>query len=361
MSRLIDLTGKTFWRITVVGRGPSKGKHSRWECKCSCGNPNTFLVDGYSLTHGGTQSCGCYQKERASEASFVDITGKVFGRLTVESFAGHTPTGNMWNCVCSCPEHNRVKVLTKHLNQGLVRSCGCLQKESRHLRAHDLTGKRFGRLVVIKPTDKRVNSNVVWLCRCDCEPNKFTEVAQYKLESGETKSCGCLTKESARARRKYSTDEELKLSACYDNMISRCYNPNVDSYKFYGNRGIYVCSEWLNDRSAFVKWGLTSGYRQGLTIERIDNNGPYAPWNCRWATAEEQCSNRRSSVLITVGNITDTVTSWARKLGCHHTSLKNLYDKDPNAAISKIARELNIPYADTSTIARLVVPRPSMC
>ena len=353
MGRFNDLTGKTFGRITVIRRGPSKNGHSRWECKCSCGNPEHFLVDGYSLTSGGTKSCGCYHKEQTSKAGFDDITGQTFGRLTVESFAGHSSKGNLWNCVCSCPKHGRIKVLTTHLRQGIVKSCGCLQDEVRKHRAHDLTGKRFGRLVAIEPTNERVNSNVIWLCKRDC--GNESKVAQYKLESGETKSCGCLVVEAAKARRKYMTSDELKLCECYDNMISRCYNSKVDAYPYYGGRGITVCDEWRNSRESFVRWGMANGYSPGLSIDRIDNNGNYSPSNCRFVTMVDQCSNRRSNVNLTIGGVTDTITSWSRKIGCHHTTLKNLYDKDQNLAKSKVVEGLST-YVDSDTISRLLVP-----
>jgi len=86
------------------------------------------------------------------------------------------------------------------------------------------------------------------------------------------------------------------LMVCFYCLKQRCYNPNNPSYKNYGGRGITVCDEWRNDKEAFIKWALTHGFKKGLTIDRIDNDGNYEPQNCRWATNIQQQCNRRGSV-----------------------------------------------------------------
>ena len=100
----------------------------------------------------------------------------------------------------------------------------------------------------------------------------------------------------------------------YRSMISRCYEPLTPNYHRYGGRGIYVSDEWAiqnNGIDAFILWSLNNGYEQGLTLDRINNNGPYAPWNCRWATMKEQGNNRRSNTYINHCGEVNTLTEWA--------------------------------------------------
>ena len=106
-------------------------------------------------------------------------------------------------------------------------------------------------------------------------------------------------------------------------MKSRCYNPNNKSYKNYGARGIKVCDEWLTDSRKFVEWSLVSGWKKGLTLDRIDVNGNYEPNNCRWTSYEVQNNNRRNTVYITFNNQSKPVTQWAKELSISATTLRN--------------------------------------
>ena len=125
MSRLIDLTGQKFGRLTVIKRAENKGRSVCWLCKCECGN--SHIVRGYSLTSGASTSCGCYGKEMVSKTSRADLVGKKFGRLTVMSLSHVKKQSTYWLCQCTCGATKVVNV--RELNSGHTRSCGCLQRE----------------------------------------------------------------------------------------------------------------------------------------------------------------------------------------------------------------------------------------
>jgi hypothetical protein len=153
-------------------------------------------------------------------------------------------------------------------------------------KAIDLTGQRFGRLTVIRQAENDKFGNICWWCRCDCGKEKA--ISGHHLRAGQSTSCGCV-----RIRRRKHGDAGSKLYQVWANMKQRCLNSRNKRYKDWGGRGITVCKEWLESYDKFKAWAISSGYREGLSIDRIDNDGDYCPDNCRWATASEQRRNQR--------------------------------------------------------------------
>ena len=168
---------------------------------------------------------------------------------------------------------------------------------------NDLTGKRFGKLVVIAYAGKKVcggQNKTMWLCRCDCGNEK--SIGAPELQRGTTISCGCFHKKMVGdINRTHNMANKNKLYRVWKGMRERCYNPNNKSYKNYGGRGISVCEEWQNDFKAFYGWAIQNGYKEEtlpnglnrLTIDRINNNGNYEPANCRFVTNAENARNKK--------------------------------------------------------------------
>ena len=189
---LVDLTGKTFGRLTVVSRAKGdKNNNSRWNCKCSCGNEK--VIKAVNLKNGNTKSCGCLALELRSKRILKDLTGKVFGRLTVVSRTNSIDTPPTWKCKCSCG--NEKIILGYSLRRGDTKSCGCLELELKSKRSlKDLTGQTFGRLTVISRADNKGKS-VAWSCKCICGNERI--VAGGNLVNRSTVSCGCFIRELA--------------------------------------------------------------------------------------------------------------------------------------------------------------------
>ena len=175
---------------------------------------------------------------------------------------------------------------------------------------NDLTGQRFGRLVVIG-VDDRGTRKTYYNCQCDC--GNVKSVRADSLLCGAIRSCGCMKKEQDRINLEANHSHRqsgTRLYQIWQGMKKRCYNPHDARYDRYGRRGIIVCDEWRENFQAFHDWAVQNGYNETLTIDRIDNDGSYCPDNCRWSSKEEQARNRSSNINITIGNATKTLTEW---------------------------------------------------
>jgi hypothetical protein len=193
----------------------------------------------------------------------------------------------------------------------------------------DLSGQRFGKLIIISRAANDKYHHKRWLCRCDCGVIK--EMNEFPIVSGRSQSCGCIHKNLFKERiLKHGMHKSPEYRAWQD-MKDRCYNINNERYCDYGGRGIKVCERWL----VFENFLEDMGFRPGneFSLDRYPNNdGDYEPDNCRWGTDEQQSRNKRSNTLLRYNGEEMILSDWANKLGvpsstlCYHLRKKSFIE-----------------------------------
>ena len=198
-------------------------------------------------------------------------------------------------------------------------------------------GDRIGTLVIQEDL-----GGSYWWCKCDCG----REDVYYSGELTNRKSCsktckfyrggGRTIKHGDRAN-----GRRTRLYQIWDGMIGRCTRESQVGYSCYGGRNIHVCDEWKNDYSVFKKWALENGYKNGLTIDRINNDEGYCPDNCRWATYEEQANNRRSNVAVKINGKKKTLSQLSKEYGINESTLsaRHLKSHDPDYILKPVRKK----------------------
>lgn len=227
MGKVIDLTGQKFGRLTVISRTENSiYNRTSWVCICDCGK--TTIATSHNMKNGDKQSCGCYKKEQTKEIFFKDLTGEMFGRLTVIKRVENRKKTTMWLCQCFCGK--QIVVASGHLKNGHTQPCGCYREEkSREI--ENLVGQSFGYLKVVKRVENYKSPDGKergkWLCNCKCG-NK-TEVNSNSLKMGTVKSCGCLSESFIASELKKYFFENYKAHTEYKILK----NPNTNFYLPY--------------------------------------------------------------------------------------------------------------------------------
>lgn len=196
-------------------------------------------------------------------------------------------------------------------------------------KVNDLTGKKIGKLIVIKRCGSNKNGRALWLCKCDCGNTKI--VCGNSLLTKLTISCGCYNKELVKKVNLKHNMSYTKLYKVWQGMKTRCYDKNFMYYYNYGGRGITICDEWKNDFSKFYEWIINNGYEEGLTIDRINVNGNYEPNNCRWITKREQNNNMNKTIFIEYNGKRQTISQWSKELNISRVALYERIKRGWNA------------------------------
>ena len=187
-------------------------------------------------------------------------------------------------------------------------------------KGHDLKGREINGLKIIERNGSSESGDAMWDYRCHC--GEIKTAAASSLKNGGTRSCGCMKN---RFISKANSTHGRSLTALYSiwkTMRYRCQNPNNPKYERYGKRGIKVCDEW-QDYPTFLKWSIKNGYEEGLTIDRIDNDGNYEPDNCRWVNNYIQQKNRSNNKWISFSGYNYILSDWSRMTGLNHKTISH--------------------------------------
>lgn len=281
MRRIPSLIGQVFGYLTAV---ETTGPGHRYKCLCKCGK--SVVVSASNLNTGHTQSCGCYNKERLTEAhtgnkycvgkppsNKIDRTGKRYGKLVALKDEGN----GRWLCQCDCG--NLSSVLSTNLSNMAKNDRGCRLCGTVTV---DITGERRGMIVAIK-IFKGSHKPPKWIFKCDCGTELVGSVQEF--HQNRIWSCGCIG----------------NAYASWQSMLARCYNPNSNRYYCYGERGITVCDRWRGD-NGFENFLSDMGERPlGYNLSRKYAEGNYEPSNCIWERMEDNTSDTMNGTPTRAG------------------------------------------------------------
>lgn len=197
-----------------------------------------------------------------------------------------------------------------------------------------MIGKVFGKWKAVGNIEKQEYKKFI-KCQCECGTERL--VNYYDLRSGRSTNCGCIRRKTCRKLQTKHGFSNTRLERIYVGIKSRCYNPNQKSYKRYGARGIRMCDEWFSNAKSFYVWAMKNGYRDDLSIERIDVDGIYEPSNCQWATRGEQARNKSNNIMVTINNETKCLKDWSEEINIPYSTLTKAVrekGKDPKELVA---------------------------
>ena len=242
----------------------------------------------------------------------MDYTGQIINNILIikrdeenlKNCKGKSGVKPIYECQCTlCGRKFTQDIYSIRYRKN--KNCGCDFKK------FHLENQKFGTLLVKKSLKANNHGEMLWECLCDCGEKVIRR--SYYLMHHKNPTCNKCYRINISNRQKINIYSQ-KLYNAYKNMRTRATNKKQDIYNRYINRNITICDEWKNSYKAFEKWALENGYKDGLTIDRIDNNGNYEPSNCRWVDQVVQANNRRTNVYLTYNGETKTMANWSREL-----------------------------------------------
>ena len=182
-----------------------------------------------------------------------------------------------------------------------------------------MIGKTFENWTVLEhDIERSVDRKTFYICECKCGTNR--SVRADVLRNGRSISCGCLKKEMLRERVTTHGMTKTPLHNVWIALKDRCTNPNNQRFKYYGGKGVKVCEEWKHDFQKFYDFAIENGWKKGLTIDRMDNDGDYSPENCHFITNRKQQLNKSNNNRVTINGETLTIKEWCDKSGINRNT-----------------------------------------
>lgn len=252
-------------------------------------------------------------------SAFIDISGQRFGKLVVLSRAPKTDRRTRWICACDCGKEGIVN--GEGLKRGAITSCGCKRFEKRPPKI-SLIGDRYGKVKVVSYEGRyRGGGDSLWRCVCDCERIFITRGTH--LKSGATRSCGCQIRIALLKVNTTHGKSKTPEYRVWAGMLTRCYNKKEKAYKYYGGKGVTVCSRWRH-AGGFENFLSDMGPRpaKGYWIDRKKNYLGYTPKNCAWVIFCDQVENRSTTIWVRVAGERMSLLRACRTLGLNYGTIR---------------------------------------
>lgn len=210
-------------------------------------------------------------------------------------------------------------------------------------KSEELVGKKINNLEILKYIYEGRHKEY-FICKCNC--GNIKKIYADSVRYNRTKSCGCLVKKGNKEKPRNIKHNMTNTRLCriWYGMRDRCYNKNNLQYYLWGGKGIKICKEWANKKQGFknfYEWAMKNGYKDNLSIDRIDGNKDYEPSNCRWATAKEQVINTNKTIKITYKGQTHCISDWSKITKIRKSTIYWRYKN--NKKVEEIFKEYKYP------------------
>lgn len=230
--------------------------------------------------------------------------------------------------ICRCECGTEKAIIIKDVTKGKIKSCGCVKDSHTHTIETINERIKTSRLTALSFTDYKYDTKgeKIRMCLCLCECGKTTSARVTSLMFGETRSCGCLSVDTAT---KYTHKNNWHIYSSWGAMIDRCYNTKTKRYKHYGGKGVAVCQQWKDNYQNFYDWSIANGWEEGLQIDKdiLGNGMLYSPETCKWVTrAENMMYTTRARMVLHNGEMIN-LRVWCHNNGYDSKQAKFIYNR----------------------------------